>query len=85
MKNNKLWFKAKMYGYGWTPASWEGWGVLALYIVSLIIHIRNIDMYASSASDVLISFLIPFIINTIFLLIICYVKGEEPRWRWGDK
>lgn len=83
MDKNKLWFKAKMYGYGWTPASWEGWGVLALYVVLLIIHIKNVDMYASSTSDVLVSFLIPFIINTIFLLIICYIKGEEPKWRWG--
>ena len=22
----KLWFKAKLYGWGWYPCSWEGWG-----------------------------------------------------------
>ena len=24
------------------------------------------------------------ILATIFLIGICYAKGERPRWRWGD-
>ena len=23
----KPWFKPKRFGYGWTPASWQGWAV----------------------------------------------------------
>lgn len=85
MNKNKLWFKAKMYGWGWQPTSWQGWGVLALYIVALWVNIRNVNMYTHSSSDVLVNAAIPFIINTVYLLIICYCKGERPRWRWGEK
>lgn len=83
MNKNKLWFKAKMYGWGWQPTSWEGWAVLALYITAIWINARNIDFYAHSASDTLINGVIPLVINTIYLLIICYCRGEKPRWRWG--
>ncbi len=81
--NRKLWFKAKMYGWGWQPVSWEGWVILLLYVIATVLHFINVDKYAHSASDTLINFAIPFIINTSFLLIICYAKGERPRWRWG--
>lgn len=85
MNKNKLWFKAKMYGWGWTPISWEGWAVLALYITAVGIHARNIDLYVYSTHDTLVNFTLPFVINTIFLLIICYCRGEKPRWRWNGK
>lgn len=84
MKKEKLWFKAKMYGWGWQPTSWEGWLILALYTIGTVIHLTNVERFAHSGSDVLISFSTPFIINTTFLLIICYAKGEKPRWRWGQ-
>lgn len=87
MKNKnshkKLWFKAKLYGWGWQPVSIEGWGVLALYITAITVNFLNIDKVSYSVSDVLIRFSIPFIVNTIFFLTVCYAKGEVPRWRWG--
>ena len=83
MKQNKLWFRAKMYGWGWYPISWEGWIITLLYVVSVMQPAISIDKASHSGSDFLINFSIPFIINTIFLLIICYAKGEKPKWRWG--
>jgi len=82
---NKLWFRAKKYGWGWTPTSWEGWGVIALYIVAVGINARNINKYSYSNTDILMNLIIPLTINTIFLLIIGYCRGEKPRWRWGQK
>lgn len=33
----KAWFGPKRYlGWGWTPASWEGWLVTLVYVVILI-------------------------------------------------
>lgn len=82
MENKKLWFKAKNYGWGWYPVSWQGWLVIALYTMGLVPHIINASRQ-HSGSDFLIGFSIPFVINTVFLLIICYARGEKPRWRWG--
>jgi len=84
MKINKLWFKAKMYGWGWVPVSWEGWTIMISYLIAITLNFKNIDAGSHSGSDTLINFAIPFIINTIFLLIICYTHGEKPRWRWGN-
>jgi len=74
-----LWFKAKNYGWGWYPCSWEGWVVLLFYIVGLIGSSPNAE------NGVLSSFFIQTIVLTIFLIIICFKTGEKPEWRWGRK
>ena len=33
----RLWFRAKRYGWGWTPASVEGWLVMAAFMVAVVI------------------------------------------------
>jgi len=85
MENKKLWFKAKRYGWGWYPVSWEGWVVLAVYTTLIIIPAVQINNNAQSGSDALIGFAPYFIIFTGLLLVICYRTGEYPRWRWGQK
>ena len=84
MKNDKLWFKAKRYGWGWYPVSWEGWLILLAYTILIIIPAVKINDTAHSGSDALIAFAPYFIILTGLLLVICYRKGEVPGWRWGE-
>lgn len=81
---SKLWFKRKSFGWGWTPVSWQGWAVLALYFLGLIKFFRESDLTSHSGSDFLINFAVPFTMLTIFLIIICYIKGEKPKWQWGN-
>ncbi len=83
MENRKLWFKRKRYGWGWTPTSWEGWLVLAVYLVAMLYDFRFINAAQHSVSDTLINFAPRFIILTIILIAICYYKGESPKWTWG--
>ncbi len=80
----KLWFKAKKYGWGWYPSSWQGWSIIFLYSLGIGLYFKNIDTYSHSASDTLIGLIVPVSIQTIFLLVICYVKGEKPGWHWGS-
>ncbi|MEQ1561540.1 MAG: hypothetical protein ABL899_02340 [Nitrospira sp.] len=84
-KKNKIWFRAKNYGWGWYPVSWQGWVIIILYLIGTVQYFLNADMFSHSVSDTLLRFSVPFVINTIFLLIICYAHGEKPRWRWGEK
>jgi hypothetical protein len=28
-----VWFKPRTFGYGWSPASWEGWAVTMVWTV----------------------------------------------------
>jgi hypothetical protein len=64
-----LWFKAKQYGWGWYPCTWQGWTILVVYLVILYFIAQNL---------LAVGFL------TTVLLLVCYFAGEKPRWRWGS-
>ena len=81
----KLWFRAKRYGWGWVPATWQGWLILIVYIGAMV---KAYDFFAD-ALDTLVNPL-AFFVPTAFamtgiLIAICYMTGEKPRWRWGGK
>jgi hypothetical protein len=78
------WFKAKLYGWGWTPARWQGWLVIAIYLVLIFAVSSQVEEQASNAS-IFINFLLPITLLTTSLLMICYATGEKPGWRWGNK
>lgn len=80
----RLWFKAKQYGWGWYPVTWEGWLVTLGYIASAFLLIHMIDPSHRTASQVFTSFIIPFAILTAILLAVCFATGEKPSWRWGN-
>lgn len=81
----KIWFVRKAYGWGWAPASWEGWFVLLVYLVLITVLFRLVDLSSHSGSDTLISFSLPFVILTVALLGVTYWRGESPRWQWGKE
>ena len=77
-KENKLWFKAKIYGWGWYPCSWQGWLVILVWLLLFTFGIAKMD------HEWLKNLVVIFIL-TLFLFWICYKKGEKPRWRWGKE
>jgi hypothetical protein len=74
----KIWFPAKKYGWGWgPPVCWQGWMVLLAYFVLLgagavLLLPRHLGLFFGWIG-----------ILVVFLLVICLLKGEKPRWRWG--
>ncbi len=81
---HKLWFKRKLYGWGWTPATWEGWVITVFYILSVIFFIADMDT-ASSAVEVAVNLGIPVVVLTVIFLLIAFKTGERPRWQWGKR
>ena len=79
------WFKAKTYGYGWYPATWQGWLVLVGFIAIMVGNFYRIDATSHSNSDTIRPFIIQTFILIAILLFICYKTGEKPGWRWGEK
>ena len=71
------WFKRKMYGWGWTPATKEGWGITLLYVATII-------FLTARESDPIV-LLGNFVIITILLWVIVFRTGEPPKWQWGNK
>lgn len=79
----KLWFKRKAYGWGWVPASGEGWAVLLLYFLANISVFLRVDRQSHSVSDTLIAFAPQFLLFALLLYVLCTATGEKPQWQWG--
>ena len=84
-ETKKYWFKVKNYGWGWTPSTWQGWFVLALFVLVNIYIFKDIEQGSYSTSSVFLNFILPSILSVVVLIIICYRTGEKPGWRWGKK
>ncbi len=89
MPNNKLWFKAKKYGWGWYPSSWQGWIVMFVYCIAiLVIALNAINVTketTNTSSTFLWNYLPPLFFISFIMIGICYKTGEKPKWRWGEK
>jgi hypothetical protein len=80
-----LWFKRKLYGWGWVPVSWQGRLTILAFVTFQIWNFFRLDVVSHSNSDTLRPFLIQTLFATIILIAICYWKGETPAWQWGNK
>lgn len=76
------WFKAKLFGWSWTPVKWQGWVTILVYVALLFLCSLTIGP-ASSVSRILLAFVLPIALLTAALIRVCYLKGEKPRWQWG--
>ena len=75
--NQKVWFPAKKYGWGWgLPNCWQGWIVLTVYLGLL----AGGAFLVSKHTELFLAYTA---VLSIVLIAICYLKGEKPRWRWG--
>jgi uncharacterized membrane protein YhaH (DUF805 family) len=80
-EKGKYWFPAKKYGWGWgMPSSWQGWVTLIIYLGSLALN-----TYIFPPEEKLASFLFLTIVLSVLLIVVCLIKGEPPRWRWGKE
>jgi hypothetical protein len=52
---------------------WQGWGVTLAYVIVLLGALRLFPE----------TYWLCFVISTLILLVICYKKGEKPKWSWG--
>jgi hypothetical protein len=76
----RYWFPAKRYGWGWgPPVTWEGWIVLASFFALVVAGIFLVPPQQSMPA-----FVGYVIALTVVLTAICWLKGEPPRWRWGN-
>lgn len=80
---NGYWFKRKLYGWGWTPARWQGWVMIGIFLCLLIGNAVRFEARAQGSTEVPVGFLVETGILVLILLGICYKTGEKPRWQWG--
>ena len=75
----RYWFLAKRYGWGWgPPVTWQGWVVVIAWFAILLTVSPWLVTHDWRWFPI-------FIVSMVTALItIAYLKGEPPRWRWGD-
>ena len=79
------WFKAKLYGWGWTPATRQGWFTMLFFIALIAANAYRIDTVSHLGNDMLINFILETALLIGVFITICWKKGERPRWQWGLK
>lgn len=77
----RYWFPAKRYGWGWgLPTTWQGWVVLLIFFALIL---------ACAFFVLPVWGLLAFVACTAFLVAllvaVCWLTGEPPRWRRGDR
>lgn len=80
---HQYWFPTRRYGWGWgIPRIWQGWAVLAAYAALLSIG----TLVFPPRSDVGIFPYVGYMgVVSALLVLVCWLKGEPPRWRWGGE
>ncbi len=79
-----LWFKRKLYGWGWTPATWQGWMLTLGYLFCVLALALTIEETATK-EEVLLGFGLPTLALSLLFIAIAYKKGEKPKWQWGEE
>ena len=90
---NRYWFKPKVFGYGATPTTWEGWALTGGYCVVIAVGtLVAILLIEGRAEATLLHWLawgvwgIVLAIATAILVIVSRRRTEgEWRWRWGRR
>jgi hypothetical protein len=87
MKNDKkYWMKRRRYGWGWTPATWQGWVFIILQIGIIFSAALMLPAKPAQPSlDEIIGFFLVVIFALISLVIVSGGTSPRPRWRWGKK
>ena len=72
------WFKARLYGWGWVPVTWQG-GLVVVIGIALFVA----GVYIGETDDAPGATALGFLLMIALILTFGYWKGEKPRWQWG--
>jgi hypothetical protein len=75
------WFKRKRYGWGWTPATWQGWSLVVALVVAVVVAALALGDDPSTGAIVAYFAFVTVAVACVILLSV--TKGPSPRWRGG--
>jgi hypothetical protein len=79
--SHEFWFKPKAFGYGATPATWEGWVIVAVYclvvvgcVVAMTVRKESFSTFLSSMATIAVA--------TVVLIVVS-VQKTDGTWGWN--
>lgn len=86
-RDDKLWFRAKYFGWGWFPITWQGWLTLLLYVAAIYesasVYTHHFQKDFRPEWFETLVFAVAVLVYSAIFIKICYLRGEKPGWRWG--
>tara|TARA_R110000824_G_scaffold401771_1_gene615364 strand:- start:70955 stop:71281 length:327 start_codon:yes stop_codon:yes gene_type:complete len=90
------WFKARNYGWGWVPVTWQGWLITLIFVLAyLLVSLLYLSwmgeatkLHALSLREVSLStveYVAAMTLLSYALIRICTHYGEKPGWHWGER
>lgn len=84
MKRDKQpWFVVKNYGYGWMPATWQGWTITLVWIAIFAGFVAWANL---RFSNVWLSMTVSILFGGFWMGVLYGISmktGEKQSWRWG--
>jgi hypothetical protein len=77
------WFKNKLFGWGWTPATWQGWLVTLGFVFLILLISLDFSSFSNPTGAELVRFFVKLVVAAVLIIAVCYRTGERPSWRWG--
>lgn len=82
----RLWFKRRRFGWGWSPATKEGWLsvgalLLAVAVAATLLAVTTDDDDAWPV----IAYLAFVLVALAIFLRVASQHAPKPHWRWGSK
>ena len=75
------WFKRRIYGWGWIPVKWQGWIVIAIFLLLIIWACLGVN--DNSTNGEVTWFFVKIFLIVAGLIFVCFKTGEKPGWQWG--
>ena len=80
MDKQQYWFPAKRFGWGWgAPQTWQGWVAIVVWFTVFFGGVIVLGLRAYPLAHALW-----VAAMALALLVVCWWKGEPPRWRSGS-
>ena len=72
------WFAPKLFGFGATPVTWQGWALTLGFAAALILDIRFVDAIGPK--------LVIGVALIVTMIVIAWRKTDGGwHWRWGPR
>jgi hypothetical protein len=88
-KEEGRWFKPRVYGFGWTPISWQGWASVSIYLIINIVAAYLLFSHQPSSNTLdwvkWLALGLFIFSSTLILVGISIARGGMPHWQWGEK